>query len=200
MLIPAFRIGRTRFHLQVPGRHNLLNALAVIATADRLSIDPEAVSKALCSFQGVRRRQELRGTKKGVSVMDDFAHHPTAVRETVVAVRTAYPDKRLVAVFEPRTNSSMRDIFQQDYVRVFDAADLICVRQPPLLEKIPEDRRFSSRRLVEDLKGRGKDAHFFPDTDAILDFLTAEARSGDMILIMSNGGFDNIHQRLLDLL
>jgi UDP-N-acetylmuramate: L-alanyl-gamma-D-glutamyl-meso-diaminopimelate ligase len=189
-----------RFNLNMIGRHNLLNALAVIAAADRIGIDRKAVSGALGTFQGVKRRQEIRGVRNGITVMDDFAHHPTAVRETVAAVRAANPRKRLVAVFEPRTNSSMRDIFQQDYSRVFDPADLVCVRHPPLLEKIPEARRFSSRQLVDDLIRRGKEARYFPDTGAIIDFLAAEARSGDLILIMSNGGFDNIHQRLLEVL
>jgi len=187
-----------RFQINMIGRHNLLNALAVVAAADRLDVAPQLISQALEAFEGIKRRQELRGIRNNISVMDDFAHHPSAVRETIAAVRAAHPDKRLVAVFEPRTNSSMRDIFQQDYARVFDPADLICIRQPPLLKKIPESRRFSSRRLADDLRRRGKDAHYFPDTDAIVDFLVSAARAGDLILVMSNGGFDNIHQRLLD--
>ena len=105
---------------------------------------------------------------------------------------------RLVAVFEPRTNTSMRDVFQQAYTEAFEAADLVCVRHPPLLHKIPEGRRFSSEKLVQSLKERGKTALYFPDTAAILEFLIRESRSGDVVLIMSNGGFDNIHQRLLD--
>jgi UDP-N-acetylmuramate: L-alanyl-gamma-D-glutamyl-meso-diaminopimelate ligase len=189
-----------RFDLNMIGHHNLLNALAVIAAADRLGIDRKAISAALKTFEGVKRRQEIRGVRNGITVMDDFAHHPTAVRETVAAVRAANPQQRLIAVFEPRTNSSMRDIFQQEYSHVFDPADLICVRHPPLLEKIPEGQRFSSRQLTDDLIRRGKDARYFPDTDTIIGFLETEARSGDLILIMSNGGFDNIHQRLLDLL
>ena len=188
------------FKLNMIGYHNLLNALSVIAAADQLGIEPEAIANALITFEGVKRRQEVRGVRKGVTVMDDFAHHPTAVRETIAAVRAAHPKNRLIAVFEPRTNSSMRDIFQQDYTHVFDPADLICVRRPPLLEKIPEGQRFSSKRLTEDLNNRGRDARYFPDTDTIIDFLIAEARRGDLILIMSNGGFDNIHQRLLDAL
>ncbi len=186
------------FKLNMIGHHNLLNALAVIAAADRLGVEYQAIADALNTFEGIKRRQEIRGVRNGITVMDDFAHHPTAVRETITAVRAAHPNNRLVAVFEPRTNSSMRDIFQQDYTQVFDPADLICVRQPPLLEKIPEGQRFSSKQLIEDLINRGKDARYFPDTDTIIEFLIAEASSGDLILIMSNGGFDNIHQRLLD--
>jgi len=103
-----------------------------------------------------------------------------------------------VAVFEPRTNTSMRDIFQDIYVQAFDDADMICIREPALLKKIPSDQRFSSQQLVTDLKTRGLDANYFANTDRIIDFLAQEALSGDVILVMSNGGFDNIHERLLE--
>jgi len=180
------------------GAHNLSNTVAVMAMAHHLGLSFEAVGIALSEFKGVKRRQEIRGTKRGVTVVDDFAHHPTAVRETLAAVRPAAEGGRLIAVFEPRTNSSMRDVFQEDYAGAFDSADLICIRQPPLLEKIPEGRRFSSRQLVADLAQRGKTAFFFPNTDTIIDFLVTEARPDDMVFIMSNGGFDNIHERLLE--
>jgi UDP-N-acetylmuramate: L-alanyl-gamma-D-glutamyl-meso-diaminopimelate ligase len=130
--------------------------------------------------------------------MDDFAHHPTAVRETIRAVKPFYPRGRIVAVFEPRTNSSMRKVFQDVYPLSFDPADLICIRNPSRLDKIPPTQRFSSQKLVADLKHRGKDARYFPDTDSIIDFVLSYAMPGDLILVMSNGGFDNIHQRLLD--
>ncbi|MFZ0243465.1 MAG: Mur ligase family protein, partial [Desulfobacterales bacterium] len=179
------------------GRHNLLNTLATIAVADHLKIPTAVTGEALESFQGVRRRQEVRGCRHGITVMDDFAHHPTAVRETIAAVRPFYPAGRLIAVFEPRTNTSMRAVFQDVYPPCFDLADLVCIRRPPLLKKIPEGQRFSSEKLVGDLQKRGKAAHFFEETDAIIEFLAQEARDGDVVLIMSNGGFDNIHERLL---
>ena len=186
------------FKTRLFGEHNLFNALAVVAVADELKLPSRAVAQALETFDGVKRRQEIRGQKRGITVIDDFAHHPTAVRETVRAVKSVHGLDRLIAVFEPRTNTSMRDIFQDDYPAAFEMADVICIREPPLLQKIPPEQRFSSERLVHDLKIRGKDAHYFKDTDAIIEFLTAIARPGDLILIMSNGGFDNIHQRLLD--
>ena len=105
-----------------------------------------------------------------------------------------------MAVFEPRTNSSMRKVFQDRYVTSFDDADLVCIRKPPLLKKIPVDERFSSEQLTQGLKSRGKDANYFPDTDTIIDFLVDAAKPCDVILIMSNGGFDNIHERLLEAL
>jgi len=186
------------FKTKLFGEHNLLNALADIAIADGLNIAVDVIAKALQTFEGIKRRQEIRGHRRGITVMDDFAHHPTAVRETVRAVKSVVSGGRLIAVFEPRTNTSMRSVFQNEYPGVFDPADIICIRQPPLLEKIPSGQRFSSEQLVEDLRNRGKDAHYFPDTDTILDFLLTTARPGDIVLIMSNGGFDNIHERLLE--
>jgi len=186
------------FKTKLVGEHNLLNALSVIAVADHLSVHAAAISEALETFEGAKRRQEVRGVKKGITVMDDFAHHPTAVRETIKAVKPFYDSGRIIAVFEPRTNSSMRKVFQDIYPVSFDVADIVCISRPPLLDKIPPGERFSSKLLVEDLKSRGKDAHYFDDTQSIIDFLVKESRSGDLLLIMSNGGFENIHERLLN--
>jgi len=185
------------FRTRMIGRHNLYNALSVVAVAHRLGIPAAAAAEALETFQGIKRRQEIRGEKRGILVMDDFAHHPTAVRETIAAVRAAYPGRRLVAVFEPRTNSSMRKVFQPVYPRSFDGADRICIRQPSMLEKVPEAERFSAEALVAELQRQGRDAAFFADTDGIIASIAATARTGDVVLIMSNGGFDNIHERLL---
>jgi len=186
------------FKTKLFGEHNLFNALADIAIADGLNIPADIIAKALQTFGGIKRRQEIRGQKRQITVMDDFAHHPTAVRETLRAVESVISGGRLIAVFEPRTNTSMRNVFQSEYTAVFDPADIICIRKPPLLKKIPSGQRFSSEQLVKDLKIRGKNAHYFPDTDSILDFLLITAQPGDIVLIMSNGGFDNIHQRLLE--
>ena len=177
--------------------HNLLNTLSVIAVSDHMGIAPGTIQKALETFRGVRRRQDVRGVERGVTIMDDFAHHPTAVRETIRAVKPFYTQGRLIAVFEPRTNSSMRDVFQEVYPTSFDGADLVCIRKPPMLSKIPENHRFSSEKLVTDLNRNGIKAFFFDDTEGIIDFLTGEAKPGDLVLVMSNGGFDNIHERLL---
>jgi UDP-N-acetylmuramate: L-alanyl-gamma-D-glutamyl-meso-diaminopimelate ligase len=186
-----------RFRTRMIGAHNLVNALAAIAVADHLGIPAAAAAEALERFEGIKRRQEVRGERRGIVVMDDFAHHPTAVAETIAAVRSGYPGRRLIAVFEPRTNSSMRKVFQPVYPQAFDGADVICIRRPSMLEKIPEGERFSSEDLVADLRRQGKTAGFFPDTEGIIDFLVRTGRSGDVVLIMSNGGFDNIHERLL---
>lgn len=186
------------FKTRLPGEHNLYNALSVIASAHRLGIPMGKVGEALESFEGVKRRQEIRGVKRGVTVMDDFAHHPTAVKETIKALKPFYPDGRLIAVFEPRTNSSMRDVFQDIYPESFDEADLVLIRKPPHLDKIPVDHRFSSEKLVTDLEKKGVEAYFFETTEGIIDYVIRESKSGDLVLIMSNGGFDQIHDRILE--
>jgi UDP-N-acetylmuramate: L-alanyl-gamma-D-glutamyl-meso-diaminopimelate ligase len=180
------------------GSHNVSNLLSAVALADFLSIDTSSILKALASFQGVKRRQEIKGEKKGVLVLDDFAHHPTAVRETIRAVREKYQGRRLITAFEPRSNSSRRKTFQHDYASSFDQADVILIPEPPLMEKIPRDQRFSSRELVGDLTKRGLDAHYFPETSLLLEAILRIGRKGDVVLIMSNGAFDNLAVRLLN--
>ena len=133
-------------------------------------------------------------------VLEDFAHHPTAVGVTLAAVRQAYPERRLVAAFEPRTNTSRRKIFQEPYARAFKDADLILVREPPDLWKVEPEEQFSSRQLVADLKARGKAALYFPDTDQLLTGLLQHLRSGDVVLVMSNGDFNHLVRRLCEAL
>lgn len=182
----------------MPGQHNALNALAVIAVLDRLDLDKKVIAAGLASFEGVRRRQEVRGVVHDITVIDDFAHHPTAVRETLEALRLAYAGQRLVAVFEPRTNSSRRKIFQKEYVAAFDSADLVVIREPVPLTDFPAAQLFSAAQLAADLIDRGIDARSCPDTDGILQHLHSTLQPGDIVAILSNGGFDNIHLRLLD--
>ena len=189
-----------RFTSVMPGRHNALNALAVIAVLHRLGIDCQSMSRGLAAFQGVKRRQEVRGEADGITVIDDFAHHPTAVRETLLALKDAYAGRRLIAVFEPRTNSSRRKVFQQDYVSAFDAADQVVIKEAEPLKNVPMAELFSCRRLVDDLNTRDVPSRYFAATDAVLEYLAENTRRGDVIAVLSNGGFDNIHTRLLDIL
>lgn len=188
-----------KFESPMPGRHNALNSLAVIAVLDRIGLDVDVIRQGLAQFQGVKRRQEVRGIVNGITVIDDFAHHPTAVRETLASLAAAYKGRRLLAVFEPRTNSSRRNVFQEAYVSAFGSADRVLIREPLPLLHIPPAERFSSAKLVQDLCSNGIDALYFQSTEEILDCLSNEARSGDVIAIMSNGGFDDIHKRLLAL-
>lgn len=198
----VFRDGRpySKFSLNMMGHHNVYNALSVIAVAESLGLEADSISEGLKTFPGVKRRQEIRGVKNGITVMDDFAHHPSAVKETLKAVKPFFASGRVIAVFEPRTNTSMRKVFQNVYPEVFGDADIVLIRKPSKLEKVPEPERFSSEIMVSDLIARGKDAHHFEDTDSILSFLKDFAKPGDLIIVMSNGGFDNIHERLLELL
>ena len=185
------------FQTPLFGRHNISNCLSAVALAYTLGVPPDTLSKALKTFKGVKRRQEILGEKKGIVVMDDFAHHPTAVKETIQAVKQKYPHRRLAVVFEPRSNSSRRNIFQAQYAGSFDDGDIIMIREPAMMEKIPMAERFSAEQLVSDLGKRELEAHCFADTDLLLAYLLSETKAGDMVLIMSNGGFDNLHQRLL---
>ncbi len=179
------------------GGHNLLNALSCIATAHKLGISKDMILKGLASFSGVKRRQEVRGIVKGITVMDDFAHHPSAVRETIAGVKPFYPQGRVVAVFEPRTNTSMRRFFQETYPAAFAKADMVCICNPCVTKNIPEGQRFSPAQLVADINGAGTLAHHFETPDQVIEFLVPELKENDLVLIMSNGGFDNIHERLL---
>jgi len=179
------------------GRHNVSNLLSTLPLSVFLGIEPSRLLRGLETFQGVKRRQEIRGEAKGVLVLDDFAHHPTAVRETIRAVREKYRLRRLLAVFEPRSNSSRRNVFQDQYALSFDQADLVLIPEPPLTEKIPPEQRFSSAGLVEDLKRRGLSAFYFSDTSLLLNEILHRSRPGDVMLFMSNGSFDNLPGRTL---
>lgn len=185
--------------VRLAGRYNCLNSLAVCAVMDHLGVVPLEIDKGLRSFAGVKRRQEVRGIANGITVIDDFAHHPTAVRETLTGLKEAYASQRLIAVFEPRTNSSRRSIFQRDYVSAFDAAALVLLREPVPIEGLLAEELFSSARLAEDLvTERSLQAESYPTTDAILARLKSILCRGDVVAILSNGGFDNIHSRLLE--
>ena len=155
------------------------------------------MQSSLAAFAGVKRRQEVRGIVGGVTVIDDFAHHPTAVRETVAALATAYSQSKLIIVFEPRTNSSRRKIFQKDYASAFDAADHVLLKEPIPIQDLPAEQLFSSAQLAGDINLRHIPAEAFQTTDEILARLKTLTRPGDVVAILSNGGFDNIHTRLL---
>jgi UDP-N-acetylmuramate: L-alanyl-gamma-D-glutamyl-meso-diaminopimelate ligase len=188
------------FFLPMVGEHNVLNALAALAVLAEVGAGPGALKKALPGFRGVRKRQDVAGEFQGVLVMEDFAHHPTAVAVTLAAVRQAYPKRRLLAAFEPRTNTSRRKIFQAPYARAFKDADLILVREPPDLWKVEPEEQFSSRQLVADLQAAGQEALYFPDTDQLLEGLLQHRRTGDVVLVMSNGDFDHLVPRLCEAL
>jgi UDP-N-acetylmuramate: L-alanyl-gamma-D-glutamyl-meso-diaminopimelate ligase len=182
------------------GMYNCLNATAVAAVMHQLAYDPAMIEQGLRGFDGVKRRQEVRGMVDGVTVIDDFAHHPTAVRATLDGLKKSRPGNRLVAVFEPRTNTSRRSIFQQEYARSFTSADIALIREVGTDKPVAEDDRFSAFQLADDLNRLGGSAAAFSDTGEIIARLVDIARPGDIIAVLSNGGFDNIHERLLEAL
>ncbi len=186
--------------VQLPGTHNCLNSLAVAAVLHHIGLEPKEIDNGLKHFGGIKRRQEVRGIINNITVIDDFAHHPTAVKETLKALKNAYAGQRLITIFEPRTNSSRRAIFQQDYVSCFDSSDMTFIREPVPLDDIAVEELFSSKQLAADLTKRGVHALSCVDTDTILEKVIPILKENDVVAILSNGGFDNIHLRLLDLL
>ena len=202
MTIDVERSGRPFAVLRSPltGEQNLLNILAVTAAAAGRGLDAAAIQGGMATFAGVMRRQEIRGEARGVTVIDDFAHHPTAVRLTLGGLRRRYAGRRLWAIFEPRTNTSRRSVFQQEYAAAFDAADRVIVAAVDHPERAPEGQRFSAERLVEELKSRGRDADYVPQVEGIVAAVARDAGPGDVVVVMSNGSFGGIHARLLEAL
>lgn len=186
------------FQTPLLGEFNLLNCLAVIVAADAWGISKEKIGNALATFQNVKRRAEVRGEERGVTVIDDFAHHPTAVRETLRALRARYSDRRLIAVFEPRSWSSRLAVFQQDYANAFAAADYVVIAEVFDSQKVTEKgRALDTTELIDAISQQGKPAFALPDADRIVAHILPELRSGDVVAIMSNGGFGGIHEKIL---
>jgi UDP-N-acetylmuramate: L-alanyl-gamma-D-glutamyl-meso-diaminopimelate ligase len=185
------------FRSPLTGLHNLANILSVIAVAEHRGVEAAAIAEGLLGFGGVKRRQEVRGNAGGVLVVDDFAHHPTAVRVTLGGTRDRYRGRTIWAVFEPRTNTSRRSVFQEEYARSFDDADHVIIAAVDHPERAPDGQRLSPERLVEDLRARGKDACYVARVPEIVERLARDAGRGDVVLVMSNGSFDGIHDRLL---
>jgi UDP-N-acetylmuramate: L-alanyl-gamma-D-glutamyl-meso-diaminopimelate ligase len=182
------------------GQFNVRNCLGATAAATWMGIGRDAILEALATFKSVKRRMEVRGIVRGVTVIDDFAHHPTAVRETLEAVRQRYPQQRLVAVFEPRSWTARKKVFQPDYNRAFAPAEYVIVA--PIFEsfRLAADDQLSIDDLIAQLRDQGKTAFSIEGADAIVKCLEPDLRSGDVVVIMSNGGFGGIHGKLLDAL
>jgi UDP-N-acetylmuramate: L-alanyl-gamma-D-glutamyl-meso-diaminopimelate ligase len=186
------------FQTPLIGAFNVRNCLAVIIAADAWGIERAAIADAMATFKSVRRRCEVRGEIKGVIVIDDFAHHPTAVRETLSALRSRYSGQRLVAVFEPRSWSSRLAVFQQEYANAFAPADYVIVAGVFDTGKTREKGDvLDTRKLIEDIAAQNKPAFAISDVDEIVRVLGDELRPGDVVAIMSNGGFGGIHEKLI---
>ena len=197
----TFRVERNgrdlgEFTMPLLGEHNVRNALAAIAIGVDLGLDVDRLRTGLASFKGIKRRLEIVGESRGVTVYDDFAHHPTAVDETLKAVRRSFPGRRIWAIFEPRSASSCRRVFQDDFARAFAGADEVVIASVFRSSLAPEER-LSESMLVADLTAKNVRARHLPDVDAIANEVSREARDGDLIVVMSNGGFGGIHRKLL---
>jgi UDP-N-acetylmuramate: L-alanyl-gamma-D-glutamyl-meso-diaminopimelate ligase len=184
------------FAVQLFGTYNVRNALAAIAVGAGVGLNVDSMAVSLARFKGVRRRMEHRGTARGVAVYDDFAHHPTAIGETLAGVRSAYPGRRIWAIFEPRSATSCRRVFQSEFARALSKADRV-VLPAVFRSTLPEAERLSTEQLVAELKAQGVDARYIPKTDDIVSAVARESREGDLVIVMSNGGFDDIHRKLL---
>ena len=182
------------------GPHNTMNALAAFALTSEMTWPDYKIMQGLASFKGVKRRQEILAEEKGVSIVEDFAHHPTAVSLTIDCMQEQFPDRRVVAIYEPRSATSRRNIFEQEYAQAFQKADVILLPQAFDQGKISKAERFSSQRMIELLQQHGKEAFYCENTDEILLQLKAIKKEGDVILIMSNGGFDGIYAKIIALI
>jgi UDP-N-acetylmuramate: L-alanyl-gamma-D-glutamyl-meso-diaminopimelate ligase len=184
-----------RYVVPLAGRHNVSNAVAAVgAVVEGYGAKLHEVMRPLAAFRGVKRRQEVIGEPRGITVIDDFAHHPTAVRETLAGLKSRYAGRRLFAVFEPRSATACRAMHQEAYAQSFDAADEILLA--PVGRSL-DGERLDTARLAADLRARGKVAAAYPDVGAIVQALVARAEPGDVIALLSNGAFGGIHGRLL---
>lgn len=182
--------------MHLAGEHNALNATAAAALALSQGIPKDAIVEALATFKSVKRRLEVRAEIDGVTIIDDFAHHPTAIRETLRALRAVYPSSRLWAVLEPRSNTLRRKVLEDDLLGSLRGADHVLMAGVYQQERIPQDERLHPEVVVQALNAAGTPAQLLPNADAIIDAIVPELRSGDVVAILSNGGFEGIYEKL----
>jgi UDP-N-acetylmuramate: L-alanyl-gamma-D-glutamyl-meso-diaminopimelate ligase len=186
-----------RVSMSLTGRHNVLNAVAAIAIAHGRGVSGEAIADAMAAFRGVLRRLEVKGEMSGVLVVDDFAHHPTAIRATIDAARHRWPGRKLWAVFEPRSNTMRRRVFENDLAASLATADSTVLGAVNRANLLSDEERMSPARVLETIRGAGRKAQGFDSTEDIAEYLSAETRPGDLVLVMSNGSFDGLCGKLL---
>ena len=186
------------YHIPLIGEFNLRNAAMAISAARQAGLSAERIRSGLETFGGVKRRQEVRGeTARGITVIDDFAHHPTAIREAITGLRRKYEGRRLWAIFEPRSNTTRRNVFQKELPQALGLADAVCVSAVPNPERFKPEERLDPEQVMANIRAKEIPAFYEPDADAIVDAMKREARDGDVIVVLSNGGFDGIHDKLL---
>ncbi len=184
------------FEFPLAGEYNVLNATAAAAMAFACGISTEQIAKALKSFRSVKRRLEVKAEVNGITIIDDFAHHPTAIAETIKALRARYPGRRLWAILEPRSNTLRRNVLQNDLAKSLAAADEIVVARVFRPEAIPESECLDLTAVIARINHAGKRARAIPDADAIVAQIGGELRPGDVVVILSNGGFGGIYEKL----
>jgi len=192
-----FRLAEDKFEIPLFGEFNIRNTAMAISAAKFYGISVDAIRHALGKFKGIARRQEIRGEARGVKVIDDFAHHPTAIAQTLTGLRYRYPHHRLWAIFEPRSNTTRRAVFQHELPNALKLADGVFISEVAKLEQIPEEDRLNPEAVVEAIAKSGKPAFYERDADAIVERITPLLKENDIVAVFSNGGFDNIHAKLL---
>jgi len=193
-----FTLGNDEFEVPLIGEFNVRNAAMAISASRFYGVSVAKIRKALARFQGIARRQEVRGEARGVKVIDDFGHHPTAIRETLRALRHRYPGCRLWAIFEPRSNTTRRAVFQRELPDALKLADGVFISQVARLEQIPEAERLNPEAVVQAIAESGRPAFYEPDVAHIIERLVPLLKAQDVVAIFSNGGFDGIHGKLLE--
>lgn len=190
--------GVVESHLTIPmlGEFNVRNALAVVASARRHGISYDDIQRAFTLFKSIKRRLEFKGEFSGIKIYDDFAHHPTAIRETLKALRQKHPTERVIALFEPRSNTTRRNIFQKELAECFDLADVVIISQIARLQLLKPEERLDPERVIEDIRNHGSDAYYLPDASAIAQKAIEIAEPGDVLIVMSNGGFGGMVAKL----
>lgn len=192
-----FELMGMRLGIPLAGEFNIRNAAMAAAAAHFYNAEPVLIQKALAGFRGVRRRQEVRGEAGGVKVIDDFGHHPTAIAATLLALKEKFHGSRIWAVFEPRSNTTRRAVFQNELPAAFAAADGVFFANVARLEQLPEAERLDPERVIREIASTGKPAFYLPTAPEIVERIVPLTNPGDVIVVLSNGGFDNIHERLL---
>ncbi|MBV9390834.1 MAG: UDP-N-acetylmuramate:L-alanyl-gamma-D-glutamyl-meso-diaminopimelate ligase, partial [Verrucomicrobia bacterium] len=193
----SFRLINETYRVALIGEFNVRNSAMAVAVALQYNVPVPAIKKALAQFRGVARRQELRGEVNGIKIIDDFGHHPTAIRETITALRYQYPGQKIWAIFEPRSNTTRRAVFQKEIPAALGLADRVILAEIPRLELLPEKDRLDPLGVVATIKAEGVPAFYEPSVAEIIERVRPSAKPGDVIVVFSNGGFDEIHQKLL---
>ncbi|MGJ8644937.1 MAG: UDP-N-acetylmuramate:L-alanyl-gamma-D-glutamyl-meso-diaminopimelate ligase [Luteolibacter sp.] len=194
----SFTLGGEEYTIPMTGEFNVRNAAMAVAAATFGGLDLEKIKEGLLAFEGIARRQELKGEKNGIKVIDDFAHHPTAIGLAIKSIRQKYPDSRLWVLFEPRSNTTRRAVFQKELADALSGADFAVVAAIPDLHKIPENDRLDPVKLSADIEKGGSKAYYLADNEAIIAQVKSEAKAGDVVAVLSNGGFGGIHKQLLE--